>query len=113
MNILKAYAEAQRLKDQFHHLEKTLELPKGSIEYEYEKELVLSGVPITEAKEIHKELMIIGSETPFSTDTVISIHRRVKDVGITRNVIEYASMRAIYPHLIVDVMHRKDNNKGR
>lgn len=104
MNLLKSWREANQIQDEFRHLEKALELPINSIQYQYEKELVLRGIPILEAKSIHSRLMEIAIETPFPTETVLAVHRSVKDCDLVKKIMDWASQRHINPLDIADLI---------
>lgn len=104
MSVLDTWRKYKETEDKFRALEKELNLPINSIRYEYEKQLVLSGVSIIVANQAHDDLLEIVSQTPFDYQTVISVHDRVKKMDIVKSILITASQRAIEPHLIVDMM---------
>lgn len=92
------------IQDEFRHLEKMLDLPKNSIQYEYEKELILAGIPLSEAKSIHVRLLQIATETPFPTETVLAVHRSGKDLDLVKKIMDWGSQRHINPLTIADLV---------
>lgn len=106
MNWIQQWREFEYQKEAFRHLEKALDLPKDSIQSPYEKELVLTGMQIDLVKLTHKQLLEIATQTPFSYDTVIAVHREVNDVDLTKNILEVAAQNALGPFSIIKLMRK-------